>query len=410
MSTGINYLPSFVQKYRPFQGIAFISILVNLFPWISFSLNTFDMQPWVIFFNLLIILILFKRKIHNYVFWSYLLFIPVFVVAIMDVSESTPRGLASYFILFLGVHFFYLVYSCYMDQFVRAIFFANLIWIFFGLFQYFFGLDTLDGLVNLRSSADRGFTSLAPEPTHFGFHLVFFSWIILLLKYRMNVLVRHMFVLLLANILSIFLLAQSSMAVLYLLILVPGFIISIGLSNKNFFILLVASPLLLIVFYFLSTINELGRMTNLVEMVIENPMLVIEQDASINARFSHLFLSIYGAIVDGLIPHGFQSFSDHSYLLNEMSGNFFWYNYQSNLIMSGLGSLVYEVGVIGLFFLLLTLYFMMGWQGFSFFGFSSFCMLWLFMAGAIPISYPLLPAVIVMVYFSVARRGVRFPR
>jgi hypothetical protein len=67
--------------------------------------------------------------------------------------------------------------------------------------------------------------------------------------------------------------------------------------------------------------------------------------------------------------------------------------------MSGTGALLYELGFLGVIFILATAVYMMGMKIFNKFGFFSFLLLWLLMFGAIPLSYPMLPAVATLVHF-----------
>ncbi len=395
------------QQSKLIKLCVFLALLFNFFPWTSFSLNSYDMQPWVIFLDAVVIFLLIRTKVHAYIFFSYLIFGFVLVVAILDGSDYVYRAVASYMILFLGLHFFYLICKSYLYVFLCAVFFSNIIWVLMGLYQFFFGVDSFSFLVNLRSSADRGVTSLAPEPTHFGLQLIFFSWIILILSQVRMVGLRCAIFFVIIDFLSVVFLAKSSMAVMYILIFLPFFYMARGGSLKSIFLLF--GFLLFFCFFGLVYFNSYpeSRLALTFSGLFSDPLLVLKEDASINSRVSHLFLSMYGAFSDLFYPHGFSAFNDHSYVLNREFDGFFWYNYQSNIIMSGLGSLLYEVGILGLSFLLITFFFMMGWSGFNKYGFFSFFLLWIFMAGAMPVSYPMLPAIIVLVYFVVSGRARR---
>jgi len=382
----------------------FLALLFNFFPWTSFSLNSYDMQPWVIFLNLAVVFFLIRVKVHIYIVFAYLIFGFVLVVAVLDGSVYVYRAVASYFILFLGLHFFYLVFVAYFSVFLYAIFFSNVIWVFFGLYQYFWGVDSLSFLVNLRSSPDRGVTSLAPEPTHFGLQLIFFSWLILILNQAGLVSFKRAIFFVIINFFSVVFLAKSSMAVLYVLIFLPFFFLARGVSFKSILFLLGFFLFFCLIGLLYFNSYPESRLAFIATDLLSDPLSVPQEDASVNARASHLVLSLYGAFSDTFYPHGFSAFNDHSYVLNKELGEFFWYNYQSNIIMSGLGALLYELGVLGVLFLLLTFFFMMGWAGFNKYGFYYFALLWIFMAGAMPVSYPMLSAIIVLVYFVTSGR------
>jgi len=362
------------------------------------------MQPWVIFLDIVIIFFLIRCKVHFYIIFSYLVFGFILVLAVLDGSNYVYRSVATYLILFLGLHFFYLVCVTSFPALLCAVFFSNLVWVFFGLCQYFLGVDSLSFLVNLRSSADRGMTSLAPEPTHFGLQLIFFSWIILILNQAGLVSFKRAVFFVAINFFSVVFLAKSSMAVLYILIFLPFFFLAKGVSLKSILFLLGLFLIFCLIGLLYLDVNPESRLAFIATNFLSDPLSVPQEDASVNARASHLVLSLYGAFSGVFYPHGFSAFNDHSYVLNKELGGFFWYNYQSNIIMSGLGALLYELGALGLLFLLLTFFFMMGWAGFNKYGFYSFALLWIFMAGAMPVSYPMLSTIIVLVYFVTSGR------
>lgn len=376
-----------------------IVLLFNFFPWLSLSLNSFDMQPWTLLVNTLFIFKFLRTEINWLLYVFYCLFGFVLFLAMLNFGYYALRSLASYYLLVTGFHLYYIIFKLNFKLFVRVLIAANFIWIFFGLIQLFLGVESLSGLVNLRSSSDRGMTSLSPEPTHFGFHLFFFSWILLILS-NFKLLERsRVFFIVSLNFLSILLLAKSSMALIYFILVIIVFFLSVN-ANPIRIILFFAGMLLISIFSYAYLIYDSdSRISNVVFALLDDPFVAIRDDASVNARFSHLVLSILASFHSLFYPHGFSSFYSDSVFYNDLLGGFFWYNYQSNIIMSGTGALLYELGFIGVFFILATAVYMMGMKIFNKFGFFSFLLLWMLMFGAIPISYPMLPAVATLVHF-----------
>lgn len=274
-----------------------------------------------------------------------------------------------------------------------------MIWIFCGLLQVLFGLEILSSIVNLRSSDNRGVTSLSPEPTHFGFHLVFITWILLLLSHVGLIAKRKAYFMAFLNFIAILFLAKSSMGAIYFLLMIPFFILSVSLRTLSLVYISIFLISFFLGFYIYLLIDGDSRLAVVMSSIIQDPLAVARDDASVNTRLSHAILTVIGSFSSFFYPHGFSSFEAHSYLINQSIGGFFWYKYESNVIMSGTGALIYELGIIGLVFLFLLLFYMMGLRKFNFMGFLSFFLLWLLMFGAIPVSYPLLPAVATLVYF-----------
>lgn len=51
-----------------------LSLLFSLFPWLSFSLNSFDMQPWVLFLYAIVVGFFICHRVHIVIILFYLFF------------------------------------------------------------------------------------------------------------------------------------------------------------------------------------------------------------------------------------------------------------------------------------------------------------------------------------------------
>lgn len=376
--------------------LMFIVLFFIFFPWVSFGLNGFDAQPWVIISNLLFIFISSNNKLKKIIFFGYLLLIPIFFVALFDFGKNSLRGFFSYIILFTTLHVFYIVFSKYIIylRFFLPIF--NIIWLIGGILQMVFGSTVLSFLVTVRTSLDRGVTSFAPEPTHYGFMLLFLSWLTLLINNKVS---KTSYILIILNIFFILFVAKSSMVFFYCILFALYIILSYASLAQVFKI---TPIILLICSAFIIYVNSGAdnRITRVVSSVFVNPMLIIEQDQSVNARLSGPVLSIYGAYQDFFVPHGFNFYGDSTEAINQSLGSFFWYGYEVDLIMSGTGSLLYELGWIGIVIILLS-YFIMAGNSFLYRkALAPFILLWVFLLGAVPMSFTLIPSIIVAYYFT----------
>jgi hypothetical protein len=210
-------------------------------------------------------------------------------------------------------------------------------------------------IVHVRTTDDRGVTSLAPEPTFLGLYLIFISWIIINL-HQDKKLPSHIKILLILNFLCILFLAKSSMSILLLLILIG---IKVGLdffSNfKRVFITLFFLTFLIPTLNLIKEKIPNSRIVQLSMMVVEGPVFIAEKDASINERLRHIVFPLHGAVQNYLIPNGFHSFTETSTNLQDYYNGFFWHGSSRNKIMSGFGAPIFELGVISFIYF----YFMM---------------------------------------------------
>ena len=90
------------------------------------------------------------------------------------------------------------------------------------------------------------------------------------------------------------------------------------------------------------------RLVILLKLIYKiGPLDLIQYDGSINFRVADLIFPFWGVIENFGLPGGIQSYSDMTSVLREKTNYFFWWP-TSNKIMSYLGVLIYELGVIGL--------------------------------------------------------------
>lgn len=328
-----------------------------------------------------------------------MLLLPILSIAFIGFEYNSIRGFLTYVIFFSTLHVFYIAFKKHFDILKKLIFIFNVLWLLSGLLQVVFGAEILSFLVTVRTGTSRGVTGLAPEPTHYAFYLLFISWLLLITNQKPS---KPIIGLVLVNIAFILFVAKSSMVFFYCILF--GVYILISYSSPKQIIKVI--PLILIfpyAFYIYLNSGTSNRITNLVSNVIENPLLVIQNDESVNARFSAVVISIYGSITDFFIPHGFNSYINDTIIINEKLGNFFWWGFAIDKIMSGTGSLLYELGWFGIVIICLSYYIMCGDNKAYSKAFIPFLLLWTFLMGAIPMSFSLIPAVISAYYFINSR-------
>lgn len=378
------------------KAITFLTLFFIFFPWLSFGLNDLDTQPWPIFTNFLFIFFYMDRKLKHFIFIGYVILILIFLVAIAEFGYNSLRSALAYLIFFSTLHVMYIIFNNFSVFFNSLLAKFNIIWLLSGILQITFGKNVLDFLVSVRTSVDRGVTGLAPEPTHYAFFLMFLSWLILLSNNDKPS--RKNLILIFLNIFFIVFVAKSSMVLFYCVL----FILYIIFSYANIKQILKLVPLVIVSLYiFLIFLldDTNSRISKVISTVISNPLNIVKYDASINSRVSAPVLSIYTSVKDYFVPHGFNSYQEAAIKANEDLNGFFWYQYSTDKIMSGTGSLLYELGWIGLAIIVLSYFIMSGTSMNYKKSLMPFILLWVLLLGAIPMSFTLIPCVIIAYYF-----------
>lgn len=368
----------FVRKF-----VASMFMLAVLFPWVSFRMNSMDTQPWAFLLSVLFILLCLNIKFNKNVLCVFLL--PFFASFLFfggvdkDLNLSL-RGFFSYLFfafVYLGSYFYIKNYSFP----VNIVFISNYLYLLIGVVQVVFGDKVVEFIAPIRTTESRGVTSLAVEPTNFGLVLLLFSWFYLIFSnYK---LVGWFKVTFFVNLIAILFLAQSSMVMCFIVL---GMIFVFIYKVKVFYIFFY-----FLFFYFLSGLflhyfSE-SRISQL--FVSFNDLGVLElivKDASLNFRVSSFVFPYRGFLENGFMPGGFVSFNSIASVFMQESGGFFWYG-EHVKIMSFTGALVYELGLVGIFFVFLYLIFI---QNGSYRRFLESVFLFLLLNTAIPIASPLI--------------------
>lgn len=243
---------------------------------------------------------------------------------------------------------FLYVQSTYADLMKRVVELSALCWLLVGLVQVLFDAtfatftvgEWQDG-AQIVVDSGRGVLGLAPEPTHFGFHMVLMAALLYLIGGN-----RYLVI---ACLIASLMLAQSSSV---LLALASGTVLTM-LSRPVFF--LIGAGLLVvlvpIVFMAVGTAPEDGpRLLYLMSLFIEEPYVWLSLDSSVNARLGGLIAAAWTIIDQVFWPHGL-SHLDWEQGLSSRQGAFPWLNTLSDSGWpSGYLIVIYQSGLIGLAF------------------------------------------------------------
>lgn len=375
-------------------------ILSSLFPWVSFGLTGFETQLWHVFWGGGFLLAFSHFRYPINVITPFFGFVFAFLVVSieLDFSALSARGLVSYFSFAVAFVAFYLYLERYGPP-LKIFLFANLVWLAVSVMQAIWGSDIFDWAVPARTSLERGMPSLASEPTYFAIFLFFLSWLVLIFQsYKPS---RLIIMVVLCNVFFILLVARSSMVVFYFIILIFLYcFFYLRISHLHIYIL---SALMCLFFYFsLIFLLPESRITSLSQMALNDPLSIFFLDASANERLKNIAFPVLGFFDNYLLPGGFHSFREKHDLLLTSYGGFFWYGEGGDKILSMLGAVVYELGFLGVMFIL-----MLGWLVFD--GtkenFLELALLFILCFSAISLAFPLFPLLLAAMYFRKKRIG-----
>lgn len=369
-----------------------IFVVVCLLPWTSFGTNNLDSQPWPLLFGILLIAT-FSGKLastRNLKLAIFAIVLGLYVAAINSSSSGfiIIRAFYNYISFFIVL----LVFLTILDHFkppIRIIRFMNYIWIAGALIQIVQpGLIAAIG--KARTTAERGLTSLSPEPTFFAIYLIFSSLLLFQLRgfdHRKDLRLHVI------NLLAVALLARSSMGLLMIVVGFCAYVIYLmtRIKIKKRIIVglgIIAGLGIVVVFVFRTYFAE-SRVASLVDALAERGVLgIIQYDASMNVRIEHVVFSIHGAVRNYLLPGGFDSFSETRVAIVDSYGGYFWYGTESDKIMSWSGDWLYSLGIFGLLSLafIATAAYDRTRESFFFLG-----LVFVLLFSAIPVAFPLVP-------------------
>lgn len=383
------------------SNVGYIFGLIALFfcltPWASWGTNQLDSQPWALIFCVLYLLgNLRTAKIPRIYFFMLIWTVFSLCIAVpasRSDSIQNARGIVSYLTIPVVLIFF----SDFLKRYSFPIFtivLVNYLWIFFGI------IEAINPALNswtsiMRTTENRGVTSLAPEPTFFAVYLIFSIWIILTAtNYRPS---KNLLIVILVNIFSILFLAKSSMGLLFLgPVLLVWYVGRFGFT-KGLVVFLVLLTVLLASFSAASGAfiglfegTRIGELLHLVDRI--GIWGVVLADASINVRLEHVVIPVHAFFETGFLPNGFNAFYEMSRSILHDYRGVFWYSNGNDKIMSWTGAYLFEMGFLGLISIIILLY--SCWNGRLVRIVELICLLVLLVA-AIPLAFSMVSILIV---------------
>lgn len=337
------------------QTIYIIFIIFVFFPYIALvNLNT-DMQPNALVLSLFIFFLFKKKYTLSQVYIALVFLSSVLVFMMGGVSVTSLRSLFNYTSLFFVSCASYHVLKTERLNLEICLKSSIITWFVVGLIQAVYDRNFLNFIISAsRTTENRGVTGLAPEPTFYGIVFIFFLLFLLHTNYKN----KNFFII--TCIIGVVLLAKSSMAFLFLAIMLFFYLI----THASVKYLILSIFLVLIVPFAIIDLLAASRLSFLLARIYEDPSSLIFIDASINDRFFHIFFSLKGFFENFMFPNGFLSWDGYaSTQLTQYSDWVIieWFSLGGR-IMSGYGAAFFELGVfaamipLALFKLLSSIY------------------------------------------------------
>ncbi len=343
-----------------------ILLFLVCFPFVKwFGLGTSsDVQTYCLIYSFLLVMFYSaKGKLYmNKNMKKLFIFIVVGIAAglffTILVSGTSFIGAPRYIVTYLGyVIYTLLFYNVFkkcngINENVLKI--SINVYLVVGLVQFFLDSGFMYSWVsNTRTTANRGVISLASEPSFYGYMCIYF--LLFAIHFKRN---RILYVL---NLLfQIFVLAQSSVNILYLMILavLAALYCLFKLNVKKIIaIIFGVGSAGVLGYYALTTFAKESRMAYLFNMLlsrkgISDILARLNSDGSIKIRFNDIMFCLEGFVDNFGVPHGFSA--------GKMS--------------SGYGSLIYTMGWFGV---LLIIYIYILMRQFHVSGIRSVIPLWI---------------------------------
>jgi hypothetical protein len=366
-SGGIARPPA--AKPTPEGILANLLFLLAAFPYVSIIPLSSDLQPY----TLLLAVVLAAAFLMNpgrplrlpRPVW--VLGLLLFYAGFVYLARSEPRyglrsmaGYASVFFITVAA------YKAFPRLKTGTFLFAVSVWAAVGALQVFYRKDFAASLLaRMATSSVRGVTSLAVEPSYYAFTCMFFL-VLNALLYRRGRYGRRLY-----HALNVLLYAQifitySGMGLVFFALLFATRAVEMLVTKSGIKAVakLAAAGLVftgLVFLFFRVPSFQNTRAGVILRRAAANPLVLVFLDASISDRATHIVLSFYSLSYTRGLGLGLGTWTDHVEELAGAAGG--WaerlalanrVSTEAGRIMSGWGAAAYELGAVGLVYIVLV--------------------------------------------------------
>jgi hypothetical protein len=315
---------------------SYLFLFFVFFPYIKIIDLGTDMQPYAVLIGCLLLPFYKKKVLYSEVLIIITFSSSILILILSELNFLSLRSLFNYCSLLIISLVTFRVLRSKLINFNLFLKVCISIWFAVALIQNYIYREFLTFIISgARTTEDRGVSGLASEPSFLGIVFVFF--ILFLLHIKMS----HKKIFIVLCVIGVFLLAKSSMAVLFLAVLLGIYLLT------HFSFKLSCAVFLLVVLSIITISNlEESRLFYLLDSVINNPYILLFVDPSINDRFFHIFFSMKGFFYSYMFPHGYSEWLPYVNYQLSVYSNFViaeWFSLNGR-IMSGYGAAFYELG------------------------------------------------------------------
>lgn len=347
------------------ENLSNLFLLLCLFPYVSLINTPFDTQPYALICSFVVIGVAFLKnssiKIPLEIFIMTIIIIYAVLISVLRgtiESEYFLRSMVGYISLPAICLASYITFKHAKG---KIIFFTACTWFIFGIIQATIS-KTFGGLIlpRLSTSEDRGVTSLAVEPSAYSIICIFLLILndLMLQKGEYS---KRKYNLILVLLIFQLILAKAALGTVLLII----YILVKIMTKINLFsfikYLTLFSILIWILNYMFITFEYLrySRLGTIIYKLNYSPEKLIFTDGSISDRLSHILLSFHSILNSKGIGFGLGSWDQSVGEVISTSNDFLIQLVQVNFtlgrIMSGWGSMVFEIGIFGLIVMIMYL-------------------------------------------------------
>jgi hypothetical protein len=343
--------------------LLFVAVIASVFPYTQIVPLGSYVQPYALIFSMLASVFCLPTTLKHAPAWDNYAMISfavagtvLFFISCLPIpSDQDIKSLLMYVspILFYCVGFTFCRTNIIL--FRSLVTYSAMIWLIVGLIQTFVSSTFASHLVGVWSEAavvvvesGRGVLSLAPEPTHHGFHMLLLAALLFLLNGRTIYIVGCIF--------ASILLARSSSAVLALFV---GLIVLFVMKPVRMLpifgaISLVFGAVIMVVLNQLDQSNI--RVLHLLISAIENPTSVLTIDYSVNSRIGGMLAGLGIIWNDYFLPAGLSN-KDWLQRTPAFLAQYPWlFDLSPAGIPSGMVIILYQMGFLGVPFVFYFIY------------------------------------------------------
>jgi len=350
------------------KSIANIIFILALFPYISPFNTPFDIQPWalitVIIYVTIYILLSKESFSMPYPFWI-LFFVTIyalfFYLFLLLVNIANPlNGLRS-FVGYLSISLFaFTSFKTYKYISVKPFIISVTIWFLVGIVQYIYGPMVTDWIVPRIGSAAswgyRGASSLATEPADYARMCLFF-FIFNELFFRERKYGKFLYIVIFIALIFQIILSFSGTGILFIGLIgiykFLEFILNFNKIKHRVLTFMIIISIIFAVYIFVKIpLFQRYRAGDLINKAIKDPISLIIKDPAVSLRVFNPVIAFYGGLIESY-GIGFGLGTAEERMLPEWLG--FWLGEErlwGGRILGGLVAAVYEIGIVGLLFVI----------------------------------------------------------